>query len=625
MVHLSQIKTPADIKLCSYEELTALAQEIRQEIIMTVARNGGHLASNLGVVELTMAVHRMFNAPQDKILFDVGHQCYVHKLLTGRHATFSTLRQTGGVSGFPKREESEYDCFETGHASTAISAALGYARARDMQGEKHHVVAIVGDGAMTGGLCYEAMNDAGNSKTRLIVILNDNEMSIARNVGALATHLTNLRASRGWNKAKRAVEKGLKRLPVAGPKIHRFLTILKNALKGLVVDEGFFAALGFHYLGPIDGHNLQNLEYTIARAKEFDEPVLIHCITRKGHGYHQAEKKPEAYHGTPPFFLDSGEMRKQPSRPSYGEIAAQELVHSASREEKTIVITAAMPGGTGMHLFAGAFPARMLDVGIAEQHAVTLSAGLASGGMKPYFAVYASFLQRGYDQVLHDVCLQNLPVCLLLDRAGLSGDDGATHHGIYDIAYLRHMPNMTLLAPRDEQELRLMMDWTRTLKGPCAIRYPRKSILLNEYPLASFTPGKWEVMQDGADCALLAVGSMVPVALETAKMLSTQHIKAMVVNASSIKPLDEELLKRLHRTPFVTLEEHVLTCGFGSAVAEYCIAAHLNPPAVMFGLPDRIMNHGSREDLLYSIGLVPGQIAARIRSALSSGTGKAAI
>ncbi len=623
MAHLSQIKTPADIKLCSYEELGKLAEEIRQEIVMTVARNGGHLASNLGVVELTMAVHRMFNAPEDKILFDVGHQCYVHKLLTGRYADFSTLRRYGGISGFPKREESQYDCFETGHASTAISAALGFARARDMQGQNHHVVAIVGDGAMTGGLCYEAMNDAGNSKTRLIVILNDNEMSIARNVGALATHLTNLRASRGWNKAKRAVENSLKRFPVAGPKIHRFLTIIKNALKGLVVDEGFFAALGFHYLGPIDGHNLQNLEFTIARAKDFDEPVLIHCITSKGHGYHQAEKRPEVFHGTPPFFMDSGEMRKQPSRPSYGEIAAQELIRSASREEKTIVLTAAMPGGTGMHLFAKAFPTRMLDVGIAEQHAVTLAAGLASGGMRPYFAVYASFLQRGYDQVLHDVCLQNLPVCLLLDRAGLAGDDGATHHGIYDIAYLRHMPNITLLAPRDERELRLMMDWTLMVQGPCAIRYPRKSVLLEEYPLTSFMPGRWEVMINGTDCALLAVGTMVPVALETAKILNMHRVKAMVVNASTIKPLDEEMLKKLHKTPIITMEEHVVVCGFGSAVAEHCIATHANQPLMMFGIPDKIIGHGSREELFTSLGLVPGQIAARIKTALN-GKGKAA-
>ncbi len=623
MVHLSQIKTPADIKLCSYKELTELAEEIRQEIVMTVAHNGGHLASNLGVVELTLAVHRMFKAPEDKILFDVGHQCYVHKLLTGRYAAFSTLRRSGGLSGFPKREESEYDCFETGHASTAISAALGFARARDMQGQKHHVVAIVGDGAMTGGLCYEAMNDAGNSKTRLIVLLNDNEMSIARNVGALATHLTNLRASRGWNKAKRAVEKSLKRLPVAGPKIHKFLTIIKNALKGLVVDEGFFAALGFHYLGPIDGHNLQNLEYTIARAKEFDEPVLIHCITRKGYGYQQAEKKTEAFHSTPPFFMDSGEMRKQPSRPSYGEIAAQELIRSASQEEKIIVLTAAMPGGTGMHLFANAFPTRMLDVGIAEQHAVTQAAGLALGGMRPYFAVYATFLQRGYDQVLHDVCLQNLPVCLLLDRAGLAGEDGATHHGIYDIAFLRHMPGITLLAPRDEQELRLMMEWTRTVTSPCAIRYPRKSIMMEEYPLTAFTPGRWEVMQAGTDCALLAVGTMVPLALETAKILSAYHIGAMVVNASTIKPLDEEMLKKLHKTPVITMEEHVLTAGFGSAVAEHCIAAHFQQPAMMFGIPDKIVGHGSRDDLMASLGLVAGQMAARIKTVLN-GSGRAA-
>ncbi len=622
MIHLPQIKSPEDIKHCSHEELRALAEEIRQEIVLTVSHNGGHLASNLGVVELTMAVHRMFSAPEDKILFDVGHQSYVHKLLTGRYDRFSTLRRLGGLSGFPKREESIYDCFETGHASTAISAALGYARARDMQGQKHHVVAIVGDGALTGGMCYEALNDAGSSKTRLIVLLNDNEMSIARNVGALARHLTNVRASRGWNKTKRAVERGLKRLPVAGPKIHRFLTIIKNSLKGLVVDEGFFAALGFHYLGPIDGHNLANLEYTIARAKEFDEPVLIHCVTRKGFGYQQAEKRPEVFHGTPPFFLESGDVRKQPSRPGYGEIAAKALIQSASREEKTVVLTAAMPGGTGMHLFAEAFPDRIMDVGIAEQHAVTLAAGLASGGMRPYFAVYATFLQRGYDQMLHDVCLQNLPVCLLLDRAGLVGEDGPTHHGIYDIAYLRHMPNITLLAPRDEQELKLMLDWTHGMTGPCAIRYPRSSVLMANHPIRSFTPGKWEVLQEGKDCALLAVGSMVPLALETAAILKNLHIHAAVINASSIKPLDEAMLSQLKQAPMITMEEHAIACGFGSAVGEYCVASHLAPPILTFGIPDKIMPHGSRDDLLASIGLMPGQMAARIKTALQS-AGKA--
>ncbi len=622
MVHLSQIQKPADIKLCSYDELDQLAAEIRREIVMTVSRTGGHLASNLGVVELTLAVHRMFNAPEDKILFDVGHQCYVHKLLTGRYASFSKLRQNEGISGFPKRDESVYDCFETGHASTAISAALGFARARDMQHQDHHVLAIVGDGALTGGLCYEAMNDAGNDKTKLIIILNDNEMSIARNVGALATHLTNLRASRGWNKVKRTIENSLSRLPVAGPKIQRVLSTIKNSIKGLVVDEGFFAALGFHYLGPIDGHNLQNLEYTIAQAKEFDEPVLIHCITKKGHGYQQAEKRPEVFHGTPPFFMDSGDARSQSSRPSYGEIAARELIKFASQEEKTIAITAAMPAGTGLHLFAKAFPKRMLDVGIAEQHAVTLAAGLASGGMRPYFAVYASFLQRGYDQTLHDVCLQNLPVCFLLDRAGLAGEDGATHHGIYDIAYLRHMPNMTVLAPRDEQELCAMMEWTRNYAGPCAIRYPRKSIRMEDFPLGNFSAGRWEIMQEGKDCALLAVGAMVPIALETAKHLSRLNINARVVNASTIKPLDHSMLRAMKDYPVFTLEEHVLTCGFGSAVAEFCITEQQQVPAAMFGIPDKVIHHGNKDDLLSSLGLVPEQIAAKVKNTLAS-TGKA--
>ncbi len=615
MVHLSQIKSPDDIKGCSYEELTRLAGEIRQEIILTVARNGGHLASNLGVVELTLALHRMFNAPEDKIVFDVGHQCYTHKLLTGRYSAFHTLRKTGGISGFPKREESEYDSFETGHASTAISAALGYARARDMLHQKHHVVAVVGDGAMTGGLCYEAMNDAGNSGTRLIVLLNDNEMSIAKNVGALAMHLTHLRASRGWNRIKKTVGSGLLRIPLVGKGLHRILEAVKNAVKGLLVDEGFFAALGFHYLGPIDGHDLQSLEYTIARAKEMDEPVLIHCITKKGNGYQQAEKQPETFHGTPPFFLDSGDLRKQPGRPGCGEIAAQSLIKMAARDERIIVLTAAMPGGTGMHHFAKAYPGKMLDVGIAEQHAVTLAAGLAAGGMRPYFAVYATFLQRGYDQTLHDICLQNLPVCLLLDRAGLAGEDGATHHGIYDFAFLRHMPNMTVLAPADERELQSMMAWTENRTGPCAIRYPRRMPLLDVEPAPVFVPGQWAMLREGKDCAVLAVGSMVKTALAAAELLKAQGVSAAVVNASTVKPLDESMLHGFGM-PVVTLEEHVLAGGFGGAVAEYCVTARLPQPVLMLGIPDRIVGHGDREDLLAGLGLVPGKIALMIRAAL---------
>ncbi len=622
MVRLSQIKSPEDIKLCSYAELKELAEEIRQEIISTVAQNGGHLASNLGVVELTIAVHRMFQAPEDKILFDVGHQSYVHKLLTGRYDKFRSLRCFGGMCGFPKRDESPYDCFETGHASTAISAALGFARARDLKHQNHQVVAIVGDGALTGGMCYEALNDAGSSKTHLIVILNDNKMSISPNVGALARHLTNMRASRSWNRTKKVVEKGLRRIPVAGPKLHKFLSWFKNAIKWLVVDEGFFAALGFHYLGPIDGHDLPNLEYTIARAKELNEPVLIHCITQKGHGYQQAENKPEIFHGVPPFIMENGDVLKKPDRPSYGEIAAEELVKMAAEDERIAVITAAMPSGTGMEIFGKAYPERMFDVGIAEQHAATLSAGLASGGMKPYFAVYATFMQRAYDQMLHDICLQNLPVCLLLDRAGLAGEDGATHQGLYDIAYLRHIPNVTLLAPRDEQELKLMLAYTRTMQGPCAIRYPRKSICMGQaYPQSTFIPGKWEVMEEGKDCVMFAVGAMVPSALETARLLREQHIHPKVVNASTIKPLDSQLLADIRHLPVITLEEHALACGFGSAVSEFAAVHQWNAPVLMLGIPDVFVPHGSRDDLLKMLDLTPVQMAGRIAQTLAALTG----
>ncbi len=612
-MHLEDIHSPQDIKNLSYGELEILAKEIRKEIVNTVSKRGGHLASNLGVVELTMALHRVFDTPQDQIVFDVGHQSYVHKLLTGRYNLFHTLRGFGGLSGFPKRNESEYDVFETGHASTAISAALGLARARDLLGQDHHVIAVVGDGALTGGLCYEALNDAGNSETRLIVILNDNEMSIAPNVGALSRHLTDIRISKGWTSAKKNVKQHLEKLP----RVYRITKRAKDMIKSIFVDEGFFSALGFHYFGPIDGHDLKSLEHTLKLVKDYDQPVVIHVLTKKGYGYDKAEEMPEAFHGTPPFYVETGDVRKAGTLPSFGKVMATELTDMAKHDPHIVAITAAMPAGTGLSIMEESLPNRVLDVGIAEEHAVTMAAGMATGGMKPYFAVYASFFQRSFDQVIHDVCMQHLPVTFLLDRAGLVGEDGATHHGVYDMASLLPIPGMTILAPRDLSELRCMVRWSGTFRAPLAIRYGRQSVDLSEhYPCTAFTLGHWEQMEQGQDCVLLAVGSMVEIALAVRELLMKHHIEAEVINCSTVKPMDEEMLRRLAKKPMITLEEHVLTGGFGSAVSSFCVSEELQGPIMSFGIPDMYVQHGRREQLLKYLGLTPRQIAQRIRITL---------
>ena len=623
-MRLEDIHSPQDLRGLSYEELDILAGEIREALIATVSRRGGHLASNLGVVELTLALHRVFHTPEDKLVFDVGHQSYVHKLLTGRYDRFDTLRAFGGLSGFPRREESEYDTFGTGHASTAISAALGMARARDYLGQKHHVVAVVGDGALTGGMCYEALNDAGNAETRLIVILNDNEMSISPNVGALSRHLTNLRVSKGWATTKKHVRKGLKRIPLIGPPLYQFVHWSKNLVKSIVLNEdedveGFFGSLGFHYYGPIDGHDIASLEHTLALARDREAPVLIHVMTRKGHGYEQAEARPETFHGTPPFFVDTGDRRSKPSVSPYGTVMANTLAEMAGEDKRIVAITAAMVSGTGLHHFQDAWPDRLIDVGIAEEHAVTMAAGLACGGMRPYFAVYASFFQRCVDQWIEDVCLQKLPVTVLLDHAGLAGQDGVTHHGIFDLSELLPVPGLTVLAPKDIHELRAMLLWTAEAEGPVAIRYGKDSVDLSEsYPCAGFTPGQWETLEDGQDAALLAVGSMVPDALETRRLLEEKGIRAAVINCSSLKPLDEAMLRSLNDKPVFTLEEHLLTGGFGETVTAWAQSAGLNPPRACCGIRDTFVSHGTRAELMRSLGLAPDQLAETIAVAIQA-------
>lgn len=604
----------------SVPEMEALAAQIRQELISTISRRGGHLASNLGVVELTIALHRVFNLPEDKLVFDVGHQSYVHKLLTGRCKKFHTLRSFGGLSGFPKRSESEYDAFETGHASTAISAALGLARARDMQGQDHQVIALVGDGALTGGMCYEALNDAGSAGTRMIVILNDNEMSIAPNVGALSRHLTNLRASHGWTSTKKVVRSSLSHIPLIGKPLTRAASWVKDTIKSVFMSEekeGFFDALGFHYYGPIDGHDLSGLIHTLEKVREMEEPVVVHVLTRKGYGYDKAEERPEIFHGTPPFYVETGDKRTTSTIPSFGKVMANTLADMADTDERIVTITAAMPSGTGLDHFEKRHPDRMLDVGITEEHAVTMAAGMAAGGMKPYFAVYASFFQRGFDQLIHDVCMPALNVTLLLDRAGLVGEDGATHHGVWDLASMLPVPNLTVLAPRDLHEMREMLLWTKENDAPCAIRYGRRPVDLSErYPVRpGFTPGHWEVMEKGGDVALLAMGSMVEEALLLRDELKKAGVAAEVVNCSTVKPLDAAYLNALDK-PYVTIEEHVRTGGFGAAVCSHMQHESKAQPMIVFGIQDTFVQHGGRAQLLKYLGLTAPQMAQRILTEL---------
>ena len=618
---LENVKSSADLKKLNTDELETLCKEIRQELIQTVSVNGGHLASNLGAVELTIALHRVYNTPRDKIVFDVGHQSYVHKMITGRYEQFETLRKYGGLAGFPKRAESEYDCFETGHASTAISAALGLARARDFLNEDFHVIALTGDGAMTGGMCYEALNDAGNAKTQLTVILNDNEMSIAPNVGALSSYLTHLRISAGWQSAKKRVRR-LSGIPVVGKTTYRLIHTTKRTLKSMMMKNsnlGFFEALGFQYFGPIDGHDLKSLEETLQQAKLYNGPCVIHVLTKKGYGYEQAEKRPEAFHGTPPFYIETGNRLKKPEDPSAGHRMADQLAEMAKEDKRIVAITAAMPLGTGLDHFAEKYPDRMIDVGIAEEHAATMAAGLAAGGMRPYFAVYSSFFQRCYDQMIHDICMQHLPVVFLLDRSGIGGEDGQTHHGVFDFAALIPVPGMTVLSPCDANELCAMIRWTIGHDGPAAIRYGKEGCALScsQSETGEFVPGKWKTLIPGKDVVLLATGSMVRIGIRVSEILKEQNIAAEIVNCPSIKPLDEEFLKRLNPDiPVITMEEHMTTGGFGEFVTEKCRSLGLKMPADCIGVPDRFIPHGNHERLLEDAGLSPVQISERVLGVL---------
>ena len=616
---LETIDKPQKLKKLSIEQMKLLAEEIRQLLICSVSKTGGHLAPSLGVVELTMAIHKIFNSPVDKIVWDVGHQAYVHKILTGRYREFGTLRQFGGISGFPKLSESEHDSFGTGHSSTSISAALGMALARDIAGKNYNVLAVIGDGSLTGGQAYEALNHAGHAGTNMIVILNDNEMSIAKNVGAMSEYLSKIRTEPKYKKVKKDIDFLLRRIPAIGDHVARTVERLKDSVRYLLVPGMLFEELGFNYIGPIDGHNFQILTEVLEKAKSMQGPILIHVLTCKGKGYKPAECNPGKFHGVGPYCIESGEIIKSSSTPTYTGVFGDALVEIAKQDSRIVAITAAMPEGTGLKRFGAEFPKRIFDVGIAEQNAVTMAAGMATQGMKPIVALYSTFAQRAYDQILHDVCLQNLPVIFALDRAGIVGEDGPTHHGVFDYSYLRHIPNLVIMAPKDENELRHMLHTAVQVDSPVAIRYPRGSglgIKMDE-SLQQLPIGVAEELKVGRDLVFLATGAMVDPCRAASELLEAQGIQAGLINARFIKPLDEQMIRRLSRDVgiIVTVEDNILAGGFGSAVLEYVNEQNLNWVKVLrLGLPDQFIEHGTREQLLEKYRLTPERIADDVSS-----------
>lgn len=617
---LEQINQPEDLKHLSLAELETLAAEIRQFLIEKLSATGGHLAPNLGVVELTIALHTIFHSPYDKLIFDVGHQAYVHKILTGRMQQFDTLRKYKGLCGFVKRSESVHDVWEAGHSSTSLSAAMGMAMARDLKGEHNRVIAVIGDGAMTGGMALEAINHIGHEKKNLIMILNDNEMSIAPNVGALHNYLSKIRSDRHYLKAKEEVEHLLKKIPAIGGTLAKTAERLKDSLKYLVVSGVWFEELGITYMGPIDGHNLPLLTETLRQAEKVAGPVLVHVVTIKGKGYSPAEEDSHTWHGLGPYKIESGQVLKSAGPPMYTNVFGNTLIELAEKDSRVVAVTPAMPGGSGLLEFAKLYPNRMIDVGIAEQHAATLCAGMASEGLKPVFAVYSTFLQRAYDQVVHDICRPKLNVTFAIDRAGFVGPDGETHQGVYDIGFLRTLPNMVLMMPKDENELRRMMKTALVYNdGPIAYRYPRINGV--GVPLdAEITPiliGSWETTVEGEHAAVLAVGPMVQLAEEAAALLSQEGVNIRVINARFIKPLDEECLLQLAKEgiPIVTMEEGSLQGGFGSAVLEfYAQKSIFGLPLKIIGIPDYFVEHGSVKEQRQEVGLTVQNLLAEVQS-----------
>ena len=612
---LEKIQKENDIKQLKPEELEKLAEEIRQFLVEKISVTGGHLASNLGVVELTMALHLAFELPQDKMIWDVGHQSYTHKILTGRRAGFDDLRKYGGMSGFPKRKESECDAFDTGHSSTSISAGLGYVAARDIKGEEHSVISIIGDGAMTGGMAYEALNNASRLKSNFIIVLNDNNMSISENVGGMSRYLNGLRTAEAYTGLKKGVEDTLMKIPVQGEKILYQMKKTKSGLKQLFVPGMFFEDMGITYLGPVDGHDIRKLYKTFQEAKRVDHAVLVHVLTKKGKGYVPAEENPSRFHGIVPFDIETGEAKEKSSKDSYTDIFSKVFCDIAKQNDAVVGITAAMADGTGLARFARMFPDRFFDVGIAEEHALTFAAGLAAGGLKPVVAVYSSFLQRAFDQTIHDVCLQNLPVMIAVDRAGLVGCDGETHQGLFDLSFLNMIPNMTILSPKNRWEMADMVRFCADFQYPVALRYPRGAAYEG---LSAFrTPivyGKSEILYEEEDIAVIFVGHMAELAVQVRDRLKEIGYHCSLINARFVKPLDTEMLEALtkdHRL-FVTIEENVLSGGFGEQVLHYVSRAKLDVGVRCIGIPDDYVEHGNVDLLRREVGLDAETIVKQI-------------
>ncbi len=615
---LEKINKTGDIKRIPEDQLDALAAEIREYMLDVVSKNGGHLASSLGSVEITIALHRALSIPEDRIIWDVGHQAYTHKILTGRRKDFAGLREYDGISGFPKPSESEADPFATGHASTSISAALGLCRARDLSGGKETIVSVIGDGALTGGMAYEALNDASTLKSNLVIILNDNKMSISENVGGLSGYLNKIRTRKGYGDLKDDVEEKLSRIPGIGPRLVREIKKQKDGIRHFLTKGDFFEDIGINYIGPIDGHNISELVSAINAAKRYDRTVLIHAITQKGKGYGPAEKSPSRFHGVDPFTKETGEAKGQRKR-TYTDIAGATLKRMAADDEKITAVCAAMAEGTGLVGFKRAYPDRFFDVGIAEEHAVTMAAGMASGGLKPFVAIYSTFLQRAYDQIIHDVCMEDLNVKFLVDRAGIVGKDGETHQGIFDISFLLSCPNMTVMAPKNKYELYDMLKFMKDYEGPCAIRYPRgeaSEILKEKRDIIKH--GKSELIFKGETVALLALGAMNEDALKVREMLIKNGTEPTLVNMRFAKPLDEEMLKDLSKEHklIVTLEENVISGGMGEAVDAFYLKEGISTDVLNIGLPDAFIKQGDRETLKKHLGLDPVLITHKIMERL---------
>ena len=605
---LEKINSPEDVKKLNIKEKIELSNEIRKYILEIVSENGGHLASNLGVVEVTIALHSIFNVPEDKIIWDVGHQSYVHKIITGRKEALKNIRKLNGIAGFPKTIENEADCFNTGHSSTSISAALGMARARDLQGRENSVIAVIGDGALTGGMAIEALNDAGFSKSKMTVILNDNEMSISPNVGGLNKFLGKLRTKKLYTRTNNLIKKQISSIPIVGKSTVKAVQKIKRAIKQLVIHRMFFEDIGFTYLGPVDGHNIEKLESILTMSKQINGPVLIHVLTTKGKGYEIAEKNPDKFHATGPFDTETGKSKKVKSK-DYSKVFGEKLVELAKENEKIVAITASMKDGTGLTKFSQEFPYRFFDVGIAEQHAITMAAGMAKEGMIPVVPLYSSFYQRAYDQVIHDVALQNLPVVMCVDRAGVVGADGETHQGTLDMAFFRLIPNLTIMAPKDFRELEEMLEFAVNLKKPVVIRYPRggENSEIKFKKIMKIEEGKAELIQQGEDVTIIAIGKMIAKAVKIAKKLESDEQKSVeIINARFLKPLDENTIKEsiIKTKNVITIEDGTKINGLDTAVKELIIENNLqNISITTYAYPDEFIPHGSVEELEELYGL----------------------